>query len=142
MSDNKWNYDAGECPLNTPVEFVFDEKVFVGSLTCSSIFKYFYGFGQNFDCRRVEHDRVAAWKLIKLSDLPKNNDVWILHGNNSFPNCHPLDLVKVRINGKDYPEKDMRRAKDWVWVCIDDSSIAEYCVVKKYNKGEYNGISK
>jgi len=73
-----------------------------------------------------------------MTSPPSEPEIWIKHDNNSFPKCHPLDIVRVKFKDESdsyYKERRARLAKDWSWSGGRSNHLApitEHYISKKY----------
>ena len=115
MSDNVWNYDMSQCPLNVPVIVIIEGQM----LPRISVFSC------NDDRFLLRPEKWAAYTP------PSEPEVWIKHDNNSFPKCHPFDSLKLRT--KVHAKVETVEAQHCTWYA-QINPIIEYCIVKKYQK--------
>ena len=125
MSDNVWNYDMSQCPEDTLIQIkTHRDDLAIGV----RVNHYVQCFGLD---TLYSKQCIKSWALYTPPSEPK---VWIKHDNNSFPKCHPLDVLEVRLRGEKSFCTDRKIAKDWSWSTGGDfaSNIIEYCIVEKH----------
>ena len=136
MDNNVWNYDLEQCPVNTVCQFKrsYDGVPIIGILK-----ELARGISEQVAI--VQSDKSSEFREVCVAwapfTPPSEPEVWIPHDNNSFPKCHPLDVIKIRLQGASAPISETFRAQERSWVNKNVKyGIAEYCIVEKYVKND------
>lgn len=128
MDNLVWNYDLTQCPWDVVLNFKpanFHSHPIIGVRGRNSAPEgrlYVYAENNN------NHQLAVAWAPYTP---PKEPEVWIKHDGKSWPQCNPLDLLKVQF--EDGCQETIR-ADSYAWGWAKQNMavpILNYCVIER-----------